>query len=177
MTITESPTVIEPTTSSDSPLPKIPDLSPQTSSSSDSLDSSRPYSQASSATSRSASSSPVPKSVPPTDSHESIELSALPSTPPLPEDPSASQSQRQNEPPRSVPPASTVSSGKSHESSWLSRLAYLVPSGTWFTNVLGVLSLGLALIGMIVFGRLTIWQAWLDAIAACNSYVDVSHPI
>ena len=176
MKITESPTVIKPTTSSDSSLPNITDLS-HTSSSSDSLDSSRPTSQASSATSQSASPSPVPKSVPAIDSPECSELSALPSTPPLPEDPSASQSQRQNEPPRSVPPASTVSSGKNHKPSWLSRLAYFMPSGIWFTNVLGVLSLGLALIGMIVFGRLTIWQAWLDAIAACNSFVDVSHPI
>lgn len=165
-----SPTVIEPTTSPDSPLPKIPGLSPHESSSSDSFDSSRPTSQPSSTTSRSVSLSPIPKSVPAIDSHESIDLPALPSTPTHLENPS----QRQNEPPRSAPPAPAVSPRTDNEVTLLSRLRYLIPTGTCFANTLGALSFVLALIGMIVFGRITILTAWNDAIANCAQLRSVS---
>ena len=169
-----SPTVIEPTTPSVSPLPKVPGLSTNRSSSSGSFDSSRPTSQPSSTTSRSVSPSPLPKSVPAIDSHESIELPALPSIPPLPENILASEPQRRNEPPRSEPPALAVSPGTGSEATWLYRLGYLIPTGVYFTNILGALSLGLALIGMIVFGRLTILTAWNDALANCAQLTSVS---
>lgn len=165
-----SPTVIEPTTSPDGPLPKIPGLSPHRSSSSGSFDSSRPTSQPSSTTSRSVSLSPITKSVPAIDSHESIELPALPSTPPHLEN----LPQRQNEPPRSAPLASDVSPRTDNEVTVLSRLRHLIPTGVGFTNTLGALSFVLALIGMIVFGRITIITAWNDAIANCAQLRSVS---
>lgn len=170
MAMDGSPTVIEPTTSPDSPLPKIPGLSHHQSSSSGSFDSSRPTSQPSSTTSRSVSLSPIPKSVPATDSHESVELSALPSTPPHLENPP----QRQNEQPRSAPPAPAVSPRTDNEVTLLSRLRYLIPTGICFTNTLGALSLLLALIGMIVFGRITMITALNDAMADCAQLKSVS---
>ena len=166
-----SPTVIEPTTSSDSPLPKIPYLSPHPSSSSDSFDSSRPSSQPSSTTSQSVSPSPIPKSVPVIDAHECTELPALPSTPPLSNNTAARQSQRQSEP---IQPASAVAPRTNYEASWVPRLGYLILKKNWFTNTLGALSLGLTLIGMVIFGRITILAAWNDTIATCSQLVSVS---
>ena len=157
---------------SDSPLPKVPALSPNTSSSSDS---SRPNSQASSRTSYSVSSSPIPKSIPITESDDSFEIPALPSKPPLEEDTSVSPSQHHDEIPRSVPPASDARPRRNHEGSWLSRLACLVPTGQWFVNIMGFLTFGLTLIGMIVFGRLTIGQTWNEAADACAQFLSVSH--
>lgn len=175
MTTNGSPTIKKPATSSAGPLPSIPSLSPDTSSSSDSFDSSRPDS-GSSATSRSVSPSPIPKSVPTTDSHESIELPVLPSTPSIPQTTSASELQRQNDPPRSVQLAPVVSSEPRHEDSWLSRLGSFVFRRHWFTNTLGSLNLGLALIGMFVLLKLAIWTAWNDTIAACGQLANVRTP-
>lgn len=162
MAMDGSPTVIEPTTSPDSPLPKIPGLSPHRSSSSGSFDSSRPTSQPSSTTSRSVSLSPIPKSVPAIDRQ--------PSTPPHLESPP----QRQNEPPRSAPPAPAVSPRTDNEVTLPSRLRYLIPTGICFTNTLGALSLLLALIGMIVFGIITLISVWNEAIADCAQLRSVS---
>ena len=170
MAMDGSPTVIEPTTSPDSPLPKIPGLSHHQSSSSGSFDSSRPNSQPSSTTSRSVSLSPIAKSVPAIDSHESIELPAWPSTPPHLESPP----QRQNELPRSAPPAPAVSPRADNEVTLVSRLRYLIPTGICFTNTLGVLSLLLALIGMIVFGIITLISVWNEAVADCAQLRSVS---
>ena len=39
---------------------------------------------------------------------------------------------------------------------------------------MGALTFGLTLIGMIVFGRLTIWQAWNDAATTCAQLYSVS---
>ena len=166
-----SPIITESTTPTNNPLPKVPSLSPNTSSS---PGSSRPASQASSRTSYSVSSSPIPKSIPTTDSDDSLEIAALPSNPPRPEDTSVSPSQRHDEIPRSVPPASDATPMRNHEAAWLSRLACLVPTGQWFVNTMGVLTFGLTLIGMIVFGRLTIWQAWNEAATTCAQFVSVS---
>lgn len=172
MEINGSPSIIEPTTSSDGPLPSIPSLSPNPSSSSDSFDSSRPNSQGSSATSRSVSPSPIPKSVPAIDSQDSVEPHALPPNPPLPENKSASQSHRQSHPPRSVPPAPTASPRTDHEVSWISRLRFLSPRRDWFANALGTISLGLTLIGMVIFGertyKLAVWSAKNDALDTCG---------
>lgn len=166
-----SPTVIEPTTSSNSPLPKIPYLSPQPSSSSGSLDSSRPSSQPSSTTSQSVSPSPIPKSVPAIDTHECIELPALPSNPSLPNNTSAGHSQCQTEP---VQPDSAVNTRTNNEASWHRRLGHLIRTGNWLTNTLGALNLALTLVGMIVFGRITILAAWNDMKATCSQLVSVS---
>ena len=166
-----SPIVTESTTSTNSPLPKVPSLSPNTSSS---PGSSRPASQASSRTSYSVSSSPIPKSIPTTDSDDSLENPALPPNPPRPEDISVSPSQRHDKIPRSVTPASDAMPMRNHEASWLSPLARLVPTGQWFVNTMGVLTFGLTLIGMIVFGRLTIGQAWNEAANACAQFMAVS---
>lgn len=168
-----SPTSIEPTTSSNSPLPSIPSLSPHTSSSSDSFDSSQPNSHGSSATSRSVSPSPIPKSVPKKDSQESIELPALPSKSPPPplDNVSASQLHFQNNIPRSVPPAPTTSPRTEHKASWVSHLGFLVPRRHWYANALGTIGLGLTLIGMIIFGlrtyKLAVWSAWDDTLDTC----------
>ena len=166
-----SPIVNEAINPSDSPLPKVPALSPNTSSSSDS---SRPNSQASSRTSYSVSSSPIPKSIPTIDSDDSLEIPTLPSNPPLQEDASVSPSQQHKEIPKSVPPTSDAGPRRNHEASWLSRLACLVPTGQWFVNLMGFLTFALTLIGMIVFGRLTIGQAWNEAVDACAQLVSVS---
>lgn len=172
MATSGSPTIFEPNTSSDAPLPSIPRLSPQPSSSSDSFDSSQPNSDGSSATSRSVSPTPNPKSVPATDSQEPVELPALPSNPQIPENTLASQSHRQNDPPRSIPPTPAVNTRINHEASWLSRLGSLVPRKNWFANALGVISLGLTVIGMILFGertyKLAVWSAWNDALDTCG---------
>ena len=183
MAMNGSPTINEPPTSYDGPLPSISSLSPHPSSSSDSFDSSRPTSQGSSATSRSVSPSPlsIPKSVPVIDNEESVELPALPSNPPLPENTSASQSHQQNDPPRSVPPASAVSPRVKHEAAWLSRLRSLIPRKGWVGNALGIMSLGLTLIGMIIFGertyKLAVWSAWNDALDTCGQLNSVSGSI
>lgn len=180
MAMNGSPTINEPATSSATPLPSIPSLSPHPSSSSDSFDSSRPNSEVSSATSRSVSPSPSPisKSEPAIDSQGSIELPALPSNPSLLENTPASQSQRQNDPPRSVPPAPALSPRTNHEASWLSRLRSLTPRRNWFGNALGTISLGLTLIGMIIFGertyKLAVWSAWNDALDTCGQLNSVS---
>lgn len=166
-----SPTVIEPTTSSNRPLPKIPYLSPQPSSSSDSFDSSRPSSQPSSTTSQSVSPSPIPKSVPAIDTHECIELPALPSNPSLPNNTSAGQSQRQTEP---VQPDSAVNTRTNNEASRHPRLGYLIRTGNWLTNTLGALNLALTLVGMIVFGRITMLAARNDLIGTCSQWASVS---
>lgn len=172
MAMNGSPTIIEPTTSSDSPLPSIPSLSPQPSSSSDSFDSSRPNSERSSATSRSVSPSPIPKSVPAVDSQESFKLSALPSNPAPQDNISASQLHRHNDPPRSVPPAPAATPRTNHEASWLSRLVSLIPRRNWFANALGAISLGLTVVGMIIFGersyKLAVWSAWNDTLGTCG---------
>lgn len=183
MAVNGNPTINGPTTSYDGPSPSIPSLSPHPSSSSNSFDSSRPNSQGSSATSRSVSPSPssIPKSVPVIDNQESVELPALPPNPPLPENTLASQSRRQNDPPRSVPPASAVGSRTKHEASWLSRLRSLIPRKSWFGNALGIMSLGLTLIGMIIFGertyKLAVWSAWNDALDTCGQLNSVSGSI
>lgn len=172
MALNGNPTTTESTSSSNIQLPGIPSLSPNTSSSSDSFDSSRPNSQASSATSRSASPSPIPKSAPAIDSHESLELPGLPSNSSLPESSTAAkQSHRQNVAPRSAPPTLAVSPRAKHEKSWLSHLRCLIPRKTWFANALGVLSLGLTLIGMIIFELrsyiLAVWSARNGALETC----------
>ena len=179
MAMNGSPTIIEPTTSSDSPLPSIASLSPHTSSSSDSLDSSRPSSPGSSATSPSVSPSPIPKSLPAIDSQESIELPALPSnSPPPPDNISASQSHPQNDPPRSIPAARAVSPKRNNGTSWLSRLGALVHRRSWYSNALGTIGLGLTLFGMIMFGertyRLAVWSAWNDTLDTCGQLNSVS---
>lgn len=178
MAMNGSPTTTESPISSDSPLPSIPSLSPHTSSSSDSFDSSRPNSQASSATSRSASPSPNPKSVSAIDSHGSIELPVLPSNPPLQENTSANQSHHQNDTPRSIPPSLAASPKTNHKISWLSRLKSLIPRRNWFANALGAISLGLTLIGMIIFGertyKLAVWSARNDALDTCGQLNSVS---
>ena len=167
-----SPTVIEPTTSSDSPLPQIPYLSPPPRSSPDFFDSSRPSSQPSSTTSQSVSPSPIPRGVPVIDTHECTELPALPSAPTLSNNNTAArQSQRQSEP---IQPASAVTPRTDYEASWVPRPGYRIFTGNWFTNTLGALSLGLTLIGMVVFGRITILAAWNDTIATCSQLVSVS---
>ena len=172
MAMNGSPTSIEPTTSSNSPLPSIPSLSPHTSSSSDSFDSSQPNSHGSSATSRSVSPSPILESVHKKDSQESIELPALPSQSPPPLDnASASQSHFQNNIPRSVPPAPATSPRTQRTASWLSHLGFLVPRRHWYANALGTIGLGLTLIGMIIFGartyKLAVWSAWDDTLDTC----------
>lgn len=174
MSTERSPTVTESTTPSDSPLPKVPSLSPNTSTSSDS---SRPASQASSRTSPSVSPSPTPKSIPTIDSDECSELPTLPPTPPQPAKTLIRQAQRHDEIPRSVPSASDARPRRNREASWLSRLAYLIPTGQSFVIILGVLTFALTLIGMIfmiVFGRLTIAQTWNDAANTCAQFVTVS---
>ena len=164
MAVNESPIDNQPNTPSSSTLPRVPNLSPNPSSSSDSFGSSRPTSQASSATSRSVSSSPAAKCVPEIGSDQSIELSALPSTPAPPENPSASQPQGQTESPRSVQPTSAVSQGTNHEARH---------RGNWFSNTLGSLNFGLALIGMLVLGQLAVWTSWNDATATCAQIASV----
>ena len=181
MAMKGSPTIIEPTTSSNSPLPSIPSLSPNPSSSSESFDSSRPNSQGSSATSRSVSPSPIPKNVLAIDSQESIELPALPSNPPLPKNTSASQIHCQDDPPRSVPPAPAASPRNNQGASWFSRFGSLIPRRNWFANALGTVGLGLTVIGMIVFGertyKLAVWSAWNDALDTCGQLNSVSSSI
>lgn len=178
-----SPTIIEPTTSSGSPLPSMPSLSPHTSSSSDSLESSRPNSQGSSVTSRSVSPSSIPKSVPVVDVDELIELPALPSSQPRPENTSASHSRRQRSPPRSVQSAPAGSPGTSRENKtpWLHRLGSLIPGRNRFANAVGVISLGLTLIGFIFFEertyKLEILAALNEAIGTCGQLNSVSSSI
>ena len=165
MAVNESPTVIEPSQSSKSPLPSIPSLSPNPSSSSDSFDSSRPNSKGSSATSRSVSPSPAPRKVPARDDYESVELPTLPSIRPLPDGTSAGQSPRQESPPRSIPPSPAANPVTNHQ-----------PRRNWFPNTLGSLNFGLTLIGMLIFGKLAIWTAWNDALTTCSQLQSVSNP-
>lgn len=178
MTTSDSPIIVEPTISSDAPLPSIPSLSPQPSSSSDSCDSSRPTSGASSATSRSVSPSPIPKSTPAIENQESIELPPLHSNPSSSENTSAGQLHGQGGPPRSVSPGPAVGPGTNHGASWFSRLCDLARRKKWFANTLGVISLGLTVIGMILFGqrtyRLAVWSAWNDALDTCGQLNSVS---
>lgn len=171
----------KPTISSDIPLPSIPGLSPHPSSSSDSFDSSRPNSQGSSATSRSVSPSPIPKSVLSIDSHKSIELSALHSSSTPPENTPADQTRRQEDPQRSVQPAPAVRPDTNNGILWLHRLRSLIPRRNWFANAVGVVSLGLTLIGMIIFEnrtyKVTVVSALNEALGTCGQLNSVSSSI
>ena len=177
MTVQDSPTIIEPATSSSPQLPAIPSLSPHPSSSSDSFDSSRPNSQASSTTSRSPSPSPILKSSPRIENQESYELPTLPSHPSLPTN-SATQTHRQHDTPTSVPPEAVADPNAPQETSWRHRIWSFIPRRNWFTNALGIISLGLTLIGMIIFGertyKFTVWSAWNDALETCAQLDSVS---
>ena len=177
MAVQDSPTIIEPTTSSGQQLPAIPSLSPHPSSSSDSYDSSRPNSQASSTTSRSSSPSPIPKSSPRIENQESFELPTLPSLPSPPAN-STTETHRQHDTPTSVPPEAVADPSTPHKVSWRQRIWSLIPRRNWFTNALGIISLGLTLIGMIIFGertyKFTVWSAWNDALETCAQLVSVS---
>ena len=171
MAVEDSPTIIGPTTPSGQQLPAIPSLSPHPSSSSDSYDSSRPNSQASSITSRSPSPSPLSKSSPRTEYQESLELPPLPLHPSPPTN-SATQTRPQHDAPTSVPPEAVTDPSRPHGVSWRHRIWSLVPRRNWFTNALGIISLGLTLIGMIIFGertyKLAVWSAENDTLGTCG---------
>ena len=177
MAVQDSPTIIKPITPSGQQLPAIPSLSPHPSSSSDSFDSSRPTSQASSTTSRSPSPSPILKGSPRIENQESFELPTLPSLPSPPSN-STTKTHRQHDAPTSVPPETVADPSTSHEVSWRHRFWSLIPRRNWFTNALGIISLGLTLIGMIIFGertyKFTVWSAWNDALETCAQLASVS---
>ena len=176
MAVEDSPTIIEPTTPGQQ-LPAIPSLSPNPSSSSDSFDSSRPISQASSTTSRSPSPSPLSKSSPRIEYQESFDLPTLPSYPSPPTN-SATQTHRQHDTPTSVPPEAISDPSTTHKVSWGHRIWSLIPRRNWFTNALGIISLGLTLIGMIIFGertyKLAVWSAYNDTLDTCGQILSVS---
>ena len=174
MAVQDSPNIIEPTTPSGQQLPAIPSLSPHPSSSSDSFDSSRPNSQASSTTSRSPSPSPLSKSSPRIEYQESLKRPPLPSHPSPPTN-SATQTHPQHDAPTSVPPEDPSTP---HGAPWRHRIWSLIPRRNWFTNALGIISLGLTLIGMIIFGertyKLAVWSAENDTLDTCGQLNSVS---
>lgn len=146
-------------------------------SSSESFVSSRSPSRGSSRTSRSVTSSPseVPgqdlKSVP------SIELSNLsnPDPPPISSPPGSSPSDRRH-PPRSEPERQAPPEATGNES-WFTRSRVSVFGRNWLTNILGLSSLVITMVGLLLFGwrtyKIDIYNSFIGYRQNCQGQIQV----